>query len=95
MRSYKNRCCYCCKKVRRFQEGEEAFVIANGLRYPDDLATVEHVYPKSDIRRLLAPKARALACYKCNSQKGIADNPDHHPDYKNLEKPSLIYLLLA
>lgn len=35
-------------------------------------ATIEHLYPKWDIRRALSEKV-VLACYKCNNGKNIDD----------------------
>jgi hypothetical protein len=38
-----------------------------------DLATIEHLYSKMDVRRLL-DESTVLACYDCNHARGIREN---------------------
>jgi 5-methylcytosine-specific restriction endonuclease McrA len=43
---------------------------------PDNMATVDHVYSKKDIRRLLknGKKELVLCCYKCNNDRMKREN---------------------
>src|SRR4051812_8662309 len=70
LRKAKYKCCYCKTKVFIWEQKE-------GAKTPDKTATIEHVYPKSDIRRLLAgnkQKYLKIACSKCNGEKGTVDS---------------------
>lgn len=61
------RCCYCgCRMV--LEQGDTP--------NQDRSATIEHVYSKMDIRRLL-DESKMLACYKCNTGKA-------KDEYKNI-----------
>lgn len=42
LKRYKKKCCYCGCKTRLIKS-------VDGFRFPDDGATVEHIYPKMDI----------------------------------------------
>lgn len=53
----------------------------------DDLnATIEHLYTKLDIRRLLLRnyEKTVIACFKCNSEKGWKDADEFEAAYMNL-----------
>jgi len=60
--------------------------------HSSNIATIEHVYNKMDIRRFLENK-KVLCCYKCNNSKGAIDydnvfNSNGYKvatDYKDLE----------
>lgn len=62
----RNKCHYCqCQMVPTYE----------GKHFPDNLATVEHIYPRTDIRRALCGKI-VIACYKCNNGKAAKENQD-------------------
>jgi hypothetical protein len=77
---YKKDChCYWC--------GVETndYYICQGKKLPDDAATIDHLYPKGDIRRLIyelnnLPQPVVLSCYKCNTERS------GNPLEKQLEK---------
>ena len=58
-------CYYCGTGVRYYP-------LAEGEVIPDDFATIEHVYTLNDGPR--PPRGeQVLACYRCNQDKGVAD----------------------
>lgn len=62
-------CHYC--GVKCFLWNHEPYVTT-----PDNTATIEHIYPKSDIRSLLTGnniRFVTTACRKCNKEKGEID----------------------
>jgi 5-methylcytosine-specific restriction endonuclease McrA len=54
--------CYYCKRPMRLLGPMST-----------DLATIEHLYSKMDIRRLLDDRS-VLACYDCNHLRGVREN---------------------
>lgn len=54
--------------------------------YPHDLATIEHLYDRYDIRRytILTQDAKVLACYKCNQKQANKRNKEMSKNYKEL-----------
>ena len=44
-----------------------------GMQF-DNTATFGHLFPRSDIRRLLDDRSWQLECYKCNHTKGVSEN---------------------
>src|SRR5687767_7513791 len=57
------KCYYCGCVTKRYSQ-----VWTKGNPIPDDMATIEHLYPKWDIRRPLVGfrESTVLSCYKCN-----------------------------
>lgn len=59
------RCCYC---------GRNTTIKARNKAPIDRDATVEHIFPKTDLRRFLLNRKDlnwlTLSCYKCNLKKG-------------------------
>lgn len=66
--AYQGLCCYCECKTRLVDPGMTSL--------EDDHATIEHVYTRNDIRRLLANEVK-LSCYRCNVDKGNRDFREH------------------
>lgn len=95
MKAHARKCCYCKARVKLLPREVTDFIQSNQLTSPDNAATIEHVYPNGDLRRLLAPNKITLACWRCNNTKGKQDHSRRYDGYRNLEKPNLIYLLLA
>lgn len=65
-------CCYCGIEVKEYPE-LRARDLKRKERYPDDMATIEHVYDKFDLRRYQIYhnfENKKLACFKCNHTKG-------------------------
>lgn len=68
------KCCYCncdCK----FYPPEQL----DNKSYPHDLATLEHLFDRFDIRRWAkhqgdGVEAHKMACYKCNTTRGFERN---------------------
>jgi len=50
---------------------------------PDNLATVEHIYGRYDIRRAVCKKT-VLSCYKCNCDKAILETKEIHQCHYNM-----------
>lgn len=76
LKKQKGRCAYCSIKL---DPNKIAF---NGVQ-TDDMATVEHIYSKLDIRRYLSEK-KVVTCYKCNNDKYSVDQAKIFSDYKNM-----------
>lgn len=66
-KNHKGKCFYCGEKTVLPKSG----VNGQSKQVPN-LATTEHVYHKTDIRRFLSRK-KVLACYTCNNKKGATD----------------------
>jgi hypothetical protein len=60
--------CYYCKQKTIFENRQ----IGDGILKPN-AATVEHLYSKLDIRRLLQKNTTVLACYHCNQERCFED----------------------
>lgn len=56
-------CVYCGVPVRRLRKG---------LSRAGDLATLDHVQPRSEGGRLI-PENLVLACQACNNERGVTD----------------------
>lgn len=84
--SHKGKCFYCkkdtviqCKKIKN--------------NFPPNMATVEHIYNKYDIRRSLSRKT-VLACYSCNQEKIKNDGTEIFTNYyKNMPEINILTLI--
>lgn len=66
-------CCYCGRLTKEYLELYTTD-LPKGFHMPDDAATVEHLYDKYDyVKRWETrdnPERHAIACYKCNQERG-------------------------
>lgn len=79
------KCFYCGKKMKyRAGSGNSA----------KDGATIEHLYPKTDIRRLLLSPSEYIvaACFKCNQEQNRKAHLEMYDGYKE-KAPRLINFL--
>lgn len=62
---------------------------------PDHTATIEHLYPLGDIRRLLLKQDEytTLSCHKCNTESNRKFQESLNEAYRKLPKANLISLL--
>lgn len=67
--------CYYCNRTMIFHS------VGNGETMPDTQATIEHVYSKYDIRRLLDSKKVVAACRRCNMMAAKRDISKIHNKY--------------
>lgn len=83
------KCCYCKCKCVFILNSAEANKIHNSKGRPDNLATLEHIYPKTDIRRWVnhnGAQTVKMACVKCNSERGISTKHITNFDYSCIDK---------
>ena len=93
---HKKKCCFCGRRVFLYTDRCENYVA-------DDLATVEHLFSKLDIRRFLKNPV-ILSCWRCNNnrskeeQKTVFTGYFGSGDYVSKEIPeyrnTLILMLL-
>jgi hypothetical protein len=70
-------CCYCGRQCLLIMDPQARSDANNSPSYPH-LATVEHIYQRTDIRRMLLDisgkkngiKSTKMACKKCNNDRG-------------------------
>jgi len=80
-KKHKGKCFYCgCNTVLPAHHSQN-----KGF---DKMATIEHVYSKNDLRRLLIPQFSKikLSCYKCNNSKGLEDRNKAMANYNYAER---------
>lgn len=52
--------------------------------FPDNTCTIDHTYPKFDIRRLIEPHINTIMCRKCNHEKALQDEENFKNEFFNL-----------
>lgn len=68
LRQHKWRCNWCQQQVVRAPSG----IDQNKYKVPMNMATVDHIYDRNDIRRHLDNgQTKVLACFKCNQERRI------------------------
>ncbi len=80
-------CYYCgCKCFK--------YVCTDG-QCPEDAATIEHLYPKSDVRRTLLSyyEHTVMSCYRCNQNENRADHDRMNAEYNGLEDVNLFHYI--
>jgi len=70
---HKKKCCFCGRKVFIYNNRGEHF-------QADDMATVEHLFSKNDIRRKIK-NYKILSCYKCNNKRNNEELKLIYKDY--------------
>lgn len=84
--------CYYCQRICNKPA-------TGGVRLPTHElnATVEHLYSRDDIRRLLADgkKIRVLSCYRCNQEANKQFQQQYITPGSTLDHPWLIGILHA
>lgn len=88
-------CCYCGIQCILIMNNQERYRIYGSILPPDNLATLEHIYPKTDIRRFIRnkfEKVTLMACRKCNSDRGAKESHLNAPPTEC--HPSLLIDLL-
>jgi len=92
---------YLARELRRlFDKYPQCSFCYRTLRLPenhcaeDNMATIEHIYSRLDIRRLIpgCENKIRLCCYRCNQDRNTAETAEFHKNYYNLQV-SIIELL--
>lgn len=65
--------CHYCKEKMKLYDGYLMRNLKKGERFPDDMATVEHLFDRFDMENRYKiyenDEDKVLACYKCNSER--------------------------
>lgn len=63
------RCVYCGKITKYIENDPKHKTLKTGI-LPEDYPTVEHLYPKTDLRRYCKRGAvKTISCFKCNNER--------------------------
>lgn len=75
-------CYYCGIETKEYSDIAHRD-LRQGEKYPDDMATLEHLYDRYTYKRYIEVGAKVLACYKCNVKRANQRNRSFPKSFHN------------